>query len=539
MKRIFTYAGFMAGLLIMGGSAALANAQPAPATGNYLLEGRPRSLVAFERLGELDSRRTLSKIRPDREATVDHEIIADFLGEENRIAPGTTGPEPIGVDVSVCGYKTATLRATYGPSLPAGGSFQWYAFSAGSYTPIPANSNTPTESTLDVPAPSGNLPQLITYYVTITYEDAGQPAESSRHAVTATFNPLTVLDVTAEKLCPGTVTTVNLSVNNPATSTTDYYWFDNTTQTTSPYPAGPTFSPTVSAPTTYYVQAVPKSGSTDCPSALTPVAIEYHHTTQPDVFVPVAVVKGSALNVSIQKGDPSYTYTWEWHDQPATVPSVGMTTSHVYQTVGGYDVQLTLRDTNAPTACSFTTYYHVEVGDNLCNAVLPATNLSTLKVRLSKRNGSFLFIPTTTTCPAINSTFACLTGQPGAGSADNLAVASSAVSLADLPPTADPAYALSATDLTTNPFLAGAGRLRPEATYTYATPVIDTYAYSTERGRFQVVPFNWQVSSAYHLPAWRRGGQATRYSPRHWRSRISCTYSVPSSSAIRVTVCLI
>ncbi len=400
-----------------------------------------------------------------------------------------------------------------------GAYFQWYSFSGGSYTAVPYTTTSYTKSTLFIPAPTtgGSLPPPVTYYVSVIYESAsGALVEGQKHAVTATYSPLPVLTVTAEKLCKGTTATVTLSVDNANASTTDYYWYDTNTQAASPYPAGPTFSPTVSGERFYFVQAVPKSGTVGCSSERTKVAVEYHQPVLPGLgIVPVAVVVGNPLTISLATTQ-GYTYEWDWGAAATATTTVTgngavQPVSHIYPVANGYDVRLTIKDNSGPIQCFYTQYYHVEAGDDLCNASLPAANLSTVKVRRSNRNGSFLFIPTTT-CPAPNSAFACLTGQADPGSTTNLAVAASAISLTDLSPLADPAYALSQTDLTANPFLAGAGRLRPEATYTYATSVIND-AYSTERGHFQVVPYNWQVSSAYHLPAWRRAGQATRYSP--------------------------
>jgi hypothetical protein len=333
-----------------------------------------------------------------------------------------------------------------------------------------------------------------------------------------TYDPPPVVNATAQKLCQGKPPmTISLSVDNPNNSTTNYYWYDTDTQNASPYPTGPTLSVTLSAPRAYYVQAFPKVGATGYVSMRTRVEVVYNQTILPrQTLVPVAVVKGSPLQVSLDS-TPGYTYVWDWGEQPAvpatTITSTGYTlgTSHTYQAVGGYDVKLTIKDLNTPTACEYIMSYHVEVGSDLCSAQLPAANLANVMVRRNNRNGSFVLIPQTN-CPSPGSAFACLTGQADLTGAGNLAVASSAVSLTDLPPAASTAYNLSDADLAANPFLAGAGRLRPEATYTYATPVIPN-TYSTEQGRFEVVPFNWQVNSAYHLPAWRQAGQATRYSP--------------------------
>jgi PKD repeat protein len=435
--------------------------------------------------------------------------------------------EPEVADVSVCGCETGALHATYhnGSSLPAGFSFQWYSLANGAYVPVPATITSSTASTLVVPAPTvpasttaESLPSTSVRYVSIVYTSGQKSVAGPRRAARITYDPPPVVSVTAQKLCKGKPPmTISLSVNNPSSSTTDYYWFDTDTQITSPYPVGPTLSVTLSAPRAYYVQAIPKIGATGCVSMHTRVEVIYNQTILPtQTLVPVAVVKGSPLQVSLDS-TPGYTYTWDWGEQPAvpatvmTSNSTALATSHTYQTVGGYDVKLTVKDTNSPTACEYTLPYHVEVGSDLCDAQLPAANLATVKVRRSNRNGSFLFIPDTN-CPSPNSAFACLTGQADLSGAENLAVASSAVSLTDLPPAASVAYNLSDADLAANPFLAGAGRLRPEATYSYATPVSNN-AYSTERGRFQVMPFNWQVNSSFHLPAWRQAGLATRYSP--------------------------
>jgi hypothetical protein len=427
--------------------------------------------------------------------------------------------EPDVTDVTVCGYDTISLRATYnnGAALPMGAYFQWYARTGSTYSAVPPTTTSYTRVTLRLPAPAstGSLPPPVTYYVSINQESpagSGNIVEGNKHAVTATYVAVPVLTVEAQKLCKGVPATVVLAVTNPNPGTTDYYWYDTDTQATSPYPAGPTFSPTLAAPRTYYVQAIPKSSTTGCASERTRVEVEYHQTIFPSqVMVPVAVVLGNNLQVSLDN-TPGYTYSWNWGDNSAQPGNSTGNGSHLYAQVGGYDVQLTITDNNQPQVCSYTLPpYHVEVGRDLCNAQLPAGSLAAIKVRRSNRNGSFLFI-SNTPCATPTTAFACMTGPASPSGDGNLAVAASAVSLTDLPPIADPAYALSQADLQANPFLAGAGRLRPEATYTYATPVLKN-DYSTERGRFQVVPFNWQVNPSYRLPAWRRAGQATRYSP--------------------------
>ncbi|HEX8656901.1 MAG TPA: hypothetical protein VF690_05180, partial [Hymenobacter sp.] len=92
-------------------------------------------------------------------------------------------------------------------------------------------------------------------------------------------------------------------------------------------------------------------------------------------------------------------------------------------------------------------------------------------------------------------------------------VAASAISFVDAPAAPDPAYTLTAAKIAENPFLAGAGRPHPEATYAYSTPVIDTYTLSTDRGRFYAVPFSWQLGAQHRPPAWQRAGLATRFAP--------------------------
>lgn len=468
-------------------------------------------------------------INPDK-------VTQGFVGIDNLTLsyPSCDWPSPTVANVQLCGQGNTTLRATYNwPSpnsaLPTGTSFQWYSKDAsGTYTPVTATTNTTTESTLVVAsAASAALPQYLTYYVSV----AGGGFESNKVAVTATFKSPSTLTVTAGKLCPGTTAAVTLSVDNATPASVDYFWYDtNSTASPSPYPSSAVFAPVVSGPRTYYVQAVPKSGSTPsgsnngCPSTLIAVPISLQSVVQPSVSLPAIIATGNALSLTVS-GDPTYTYSWDWRDpnpaQPST--STGMTASHTYQQPGTYTLRITYTDRSTPTNCVAYVEYQLTVSDMLCELMLPAINLASVTVMLDNKTGSYLVgLPG---CVQTTTAFACLTGPAKQGLGE--VVAASAMSLTSALPAADPVYQVTAAQLAANPFLVGGGRLLPEASYAYAAFVPELtpgtapgapagtleYARSTVRGRFRLTPFNWQVNASFRPAAWRRAGLATRYAP--------------------------
>jgi PKD domain len=275
---------------------------------------------------------------------------------------------------------------------------------------------------------------------------------------------------------------------------------------------GPTFSPAVTGPRTYYVQALP-TGAFACPSSYRPVMVTMRDVTRPTVTIPAMVVLGNTLDFNFAGQPAYYTYTWSWGDGTS---STGTAPSHLYQEVGTYTIRLTIKDERQstatddyqPPACTDVVEYTVVVADKMCEVLLPAGDLSQLVVQRSNRNGTYSF-SNTAACGNANLVFDCLTGP----AQSQEVVAASAISFTEGPAAPDPTYALSTADILANPFLAGAGRPHPEATYAYSTPVIDTYSLSTERGRFVMMPFNWQIGAQHRVPAWQRAGLATRFAP--------------------------
>jgi hypothetical protein len=421
---------------------------------------------------------------------------------------------PVVTQGSTCDNVPITLTAksdypSPGSALPKGLIFQWYL--ADGVTEVSATTSSSTQSTLVVAPPASGVP--LPYRATYKVSIIGSGFESTQTTATALFNaPVAPPSVTAGTICPGTQAPVVMTVS-PAVSGIAYQWYD--TDGTTPIAStngGQSCTVTVSGAATYFVQALPQGGaSAGCPSALTPVEIKLQASTQPVVAIPGSVVRGNVLSATLT-GDPTYSYTWNWHDPASPATSTGMSVSHTYQTIGTYDVELSFTDTHAPP-CTTVLHFAVTVGNKLCEIVLDGTSLPSLRVLLSNRTGAYVLQSpaSATACLATSTIFDCLTGQ-GQGQE---VVAASAVAYSGAAPAPDDAYDLTAASLAANPFLAGGGRLRPEATYAYSTPVLTTadYERSTERGRFMAVPFNWQVSAANRLPAWQRAGLATRYSP--------------------------
>jgi hypothetical protein len=419
---------------------------------------------------------------------------------------------PVVPSAATCDNVPLTLTATCdyptpGSTLPPGLAFKWYL--ADGVTEIPPSTTSSTRSTLVVSPPPGGVP--LPYSATYKVSIAGAGFESQPTTATALFNaPVARPSVVAGTLCPGTRAPVVMAVS-PAVSGLTYQWYD--TDGTTPIAStngGQSCTVTVSGAATYFVQALPQGGAgAGCPSPLTPVDIRLQTATLPTVVIPTSMVRGNVLSATLT-GDPTYTYIWNWHDPASPALSTGTSVSHTYQTIGTYDVELSFVDTHAPP-CTTVRHFTVTVANKLCEVVLDGSSLSGLRVQLSNRTGAYVVETPAAACLTTSTLFDCLTGQ-GEGQE---VVAASAVAYSATAPAPDDAYGLTAASLAANPFLAGGGRLRPEATYAYSTPVLATAGYerSTERGRFLAVPFNWQLSAANRLPAWQRAGLATRYSP--------------------------
>ena len=215
---------------------------------------------------------------------------------------------------------------------------------------------------------------------------------------------------------------------------------------------------------------------------------------------------GNALTITFT-GEANVDYTWQWGDNTPSPALPGTNISHTYAARGTYPI--TVRAVNLVTGCINNFSYNLIVSDKLCETVLPAVDLSAVKVRRDPRTGSYQFELPGCATPTVR-LFDCLTGP---GTAQPEVVAASAIALAVPAAQPAPTYRLDAAALAENPFLAGARRLRPQATYAYSTPVEATATKSYEVGRFALTPFNWTSSAQHRLPAWQPGGQATRFSP--------------------------
>jgi hypothetical protein len=443
----------------------------------------------------------------------DHAYIAIDNVELKEVTCGVP-PQLASTDLYQCGSGALTFTVTSpGASLPSGHVYQWMAPDVNGVPQVLAPSPT-TSPTFTVAMPTSTpTGATFTYSVAVVNTTVSPQEVGPATAVRATWRPQGANPTaSAGTLCPGTRAPVTMTVS-PTAAGMSYQWYD--TDGTTPIAStngGQSCTVTVSGPATYFVQAVPQGGANvGCPSGLTPVDIRLQVDTRPAVTIPSLVVRGNLLSASLT-GDASYTYTWNWHDPDRPGLSTGMAATHTYDKLGTYDVELTYADTHAPP-CLNTMRFTVTVGNKLCELTLDGTNLGGLQVQLSNRTGAYVVQApvSATACLATSTIFDCLTGQ-GQGQE---VVAASAVAYTGTPPASDAAYGLTAANLEANPFLAGGGRLRPEATYAYSTPVLATanYERSTERGRFLAVPFNWQMGGGNRLPAWLRAGQATRYSP--------------------------
>ena len=203
-------------------------------------------------------------------------------------APTITG------NTTICGGQTATLVS----SAALGETIKWYdALTGGTLLSSTATLTTPV------------LTATTTYYVEVTRNGC---VNSERNPVVVTVNnpvaPATV-SVVPLNLCSGESTT--LTIESPVAGT-DYKWYDAATGGTLLFTGTSYATPSLTVPTTYYVEA----GIGTCSSATrTPVSVPVNPRPAAPVPVSSSVViqSGQAVTLSVTS---AAGFSYYWYDAP-------------------------------------------------------------------------------------------------------------------------------------------------------------------------------------------------------------------------------
>jgi gliding motility-associated-like protein/uncharacterized repeat protein (TIGR01451 family) len=196
-------------------------------------------------------------------------------------------------NTTICSGQTTTLNA----NLALGESIRWYdALTGGnllnstaSFTTLPLTANT-------------------TYYVELTRNGC---VNGERNPFTVTVNnPVapTAISTVPANLCSGETTTI--TIQSPVAGTT-YNWYDAATGGTLVFTGTSFVTPSLTAPTTYHIEAVIGT----CLSVRTPVNVNVN--PRPALPVPVSsnVIIQSGQNVQLSVvSNPGVSYLW--YDAP-------------------------------------------------------------------------------------------------------------------------------------------------------------------------------------------------------------------------------
>jgi gliding motility-associated-like protein len=245
------------------------------------------------------------------------------------VTPAPDAPTVTPSPATTCSGTSAVLTA----SSPSGTNFAWFADAAGT-TPLPNNTANPFVTPI--------LTATTTYYV--------QTINGSCFSglipvtITVTDNPAAPTVAPVTQVCPGTAAT--LSAIAPGGT---YSWYDAATGGNLLF-TGDTFTPIVSANTTYYVQVANANG---CVSTRTAVNVTTLPTVTPPTVNPATVCYSTATTLTATGSD-----NYQWYDAPT----------------GGN--LLSSSDTYTTPALTTSTIYYVETTVNGCTSLRTAVTVT-------------------------------------------------------------------------------------------------------------------------------------------------------------------
>ena len=196
-------------------------------------------------------------------------------------------------NTTICGGQTATLNA----NLALGETIRWYdALTGGNLL-----NSTASFTTLALTANT-------TYYVELTRNGC---VNGERNPVTVNVNnPIAPagIDIVPSNLCSGETTTI--TIQSPVAGTT-YNWYDAATGGTLVFTGTSFVTPSLTAPTSYYIEAVIGT----CLSTRTAVNVNVNPRPAPPVPVSSNVIIQSGQNVQLAVVTTP-TYDYDWYDAP-------------------------------------------------------------------------------------------------------------------------------------------------------------------------------------------------------------------------------
>lgn len=243
------------------------------------------------------------------------------------IAPPTVTPSP----ATTCSGTSAVLTA----SSTSPGTFIWYADDQAT-TPLPNGTQNPFTTPI--------LTATTTYYV----QTVNNTCVSGLTPVTITVTdpPLAPTVAPVSQPCPGTMAT--LTAIGPGNGT--YAWYDAATGGNLLF-TGDTYTPTVSANTTFYVQIT--DATTGCTSGRTAVPVTVLPTATPPTANPVTIC----------------------YNTPATLKATGSDNYQWYNVATGGTAIASGDTFTTPAPLTSSTIYYVETVINGCTSARTAVTV--------------------------------------------------------------------------------------------------------------------------------------------------------------------
>ena len=219
---------------------------------------------------------------------------------------------------TICSGQTTTLTANIG----VGETVNWYDVATG---------GTSLASTAAFTTPALNA--ATTYYVEITRNGCLNSERSSVQVLVN--NPVSpTLVAGASAFCSGQSTTIN--VQSPVTGTT-YNWYDAATSGNLLFTGNTFTTPSLTASTSYYVEAVIGS----CSSTRSPINITVNPLPAVPTVASSTVIIPSGQVVTLQVSNPIAGVAYDWYDvatggtalvtdNPSYTPSPALTANKTY-----------------------------------------------------------------------------------------------------------------------------------------------------------------------------------------------------------------
>ncbi|MBS1744166.1 MAG: gliding motility-associated C-terminal domain-containing protein [Bacteroidetes bacterium] len=262
-------------------------------------------------------------------------------------------------------YATDTIAVTLAPTQPTCTNPN----SGSVNTTVTGNASPLTYSW----SPSGQATQNLsgvasgTYTLTVTQGSCAATYTVTLSAPGAPAAPI----VNNVIVCSGNSAT--LSIQNPDATLT-YNWYSASTGGTLLY-TGTTYNTTISATTTFYVEAV--TGS--CSSPRTAVTATYDPMPQPQVNEPVICPNATAI-LTVQTPNANYVYTW-YADAANTVVLATGTTYTTPAITANTDYYVVSTYAGCSFADTVTVTVNTVTAPVVNNVALCGTNVTTLSVQ--------------------------------------------------------------------------------------------------------------------------------------------------------------